>query len=482
MSCYSVFTVAVPGPEGVDGINGINGSAGASAFTTVANYSPSVQPIMPYPVQRFSANLTNGSPTVVMADTSTIVSGMSITGSDISNPTTVLNVVDSTHITLSTNALGTITTSLAFTQSVVVNTTSTTGFTIIGEIIGIYSWGYMSIINIPSDTSLLVTNPRDDTMGFYPTNANQGTSLAAGKKIVPAGIQGPVGAASSGAFLIANNLSEGTASTMRASLGLGTVATFNQGNSDTNIPRINDAGFNNGEAVFATTLGIETKSAANAVIAIGAQPVDPFLTSVAALGTAADKTIYTTGVNTAAETSLTAFMRTVIAAIDAPTARGLLGVGGTDILIYRDQHITGTSSSVFTPGSMQTVPLNTEVTDVGGHGSIAGNQITLAAGTYNYQFGVVGYKCGNFKGWLYNVSDSADIASSYGQDSFAPQNAGQPEFGNLTGTGQGRFTIATSKVITLVAQCDGAVGGNLFGKALSFGNSETFSYLILWFT
>lgn len=42
------------------------------------------------------------------------------------------------------------------------------------------------------------------------------------------------------------------------------------------------------------------------------QPFDAFLTSIAALGTAADKMIYTTGVDTAAETGLSAFARSFL--------------------------------------------------------------------------------------------------------------------------------------------------------------------------
>jgi len=47
-------------------------------------------------------------------------------------------------------------------------------------------------------------------------------------------------------------------------------------------------------------------------LAAGSQPLDAFLTSIAALGTAADKMIYTTALNTAAEAALTAFARTLL--------------------------------------------------------------------------------------------------------------------------------------------------------------------------
>jgi hypothetical protein len=64
----------------------------------------------------------------------------------------------------------------------------------------------------------------------------------------------------------------------------------------------------------------------------GVQAYDAFLTSIGTLGTAADKMIYTTGVDTAAETTLTGFARTVLDDADAVTARATLGlVIGTDV-------------------------------------------------------------------------------------------------------------------------------------------------------
>ena len=56
-----------------------------------------------------------------------------------------------------------------------------------------------------------------------------------------------------------------------------------------------------------------------------AQPVDATLTGIAALGTAANKILYTTGVDTWAEAPLTAFARTILDDADATTARATLG-------------------------------------------------------------------------------------------------------------------------------------------------------------
>lgn len=57
----------------------------------------------------------------------------------------------------------------------------------------------------------------------------------------------------------------------------------------------------------------------------GKQPIDAMLTALAALVTAADKTLYFTGADAPALTTLTAYMRTALAAVDAAAARTVLG-------------------------------------------------------------------------------------------------------------------------------------------------------------
>ncbi len=64
----------------------------------------------------------------------------------------------------------------------------------------------------------------------------------------------------------------------------------------------------------------------------GAQPLDSTLTSLAALGTAADKLAYTTGIDTWAEAALTAAGRALLDDADAAVQRATLGlVIGTDV-------------------------------------------------------------------------------------------------------------------------------------------------------
>jgi hypothetical protein len=58
---------------------------------------------------------------------------------------------------------------------------------------------------------------------------------------------------------------------------------------------------------------------------LSAQTLDAFLTSIAALGTGADKMLYTTGVDTAAEITTTSFGRSALTDADAAAARTRMG-------------------------------------------------------------------------------------------------------------------------------------------------------------
>lgn len=74
-------------------------------------------------------------------------------------------------------------------------------------------------------------------------------------------------------------------------------------------------------------------SRTNLGVAIGSnvQAYDPFLLSIAALGTAADKLIYTTGVDTAAEAAITAAGRAILDDADAAAQRTTLGAAALGV-------------------------------------------------------------------------------------------------------------------------------------------------------
>lgn len=73
--------------------------------------------------------------------------------------------------------------------------------------------------------------------------------------------------------------------------------------------------------------GTGASTAGAALAALGGQPKDDTLTRIAALGTTANKFIYTTGVDTWAEAAITSFGRSLLDDADAATACTTLGLG-----------------------------------------------------------------------------------------------------------------------------------------------------------
>lgn len=124
------------------------------------------------------------------------------------------------------------------------------------------------------------------------------------------------------------------------------------------------------------------------------QPLNANLTSISLLGTASDKTLYTSGVNTWAETTLTAYMRTLLDDVDATTARATLGVTpGSDVQPYSvaltsiaglttaaDQMIFTTASNTYATTTL-TVFARTLLDDT----TAANARTTLGLGTISTQ-------------------------------------------------------------------------------------------------
>lgn len=141
---------------------------------------------------------------------------------------------------------------------------------------------------------------------------------------------------------------------------------------------------------------------------------------------------------------------------------------------FSDQKTNGTSGGVCSNATWNTRTLNTTNTNNISGVSLAANQITLPSGTYyveaNAPAAQVGYNILRIR----NVTDSSDILM--GTIAAAPNNFGS------TAYIKGRFTIASSKIISLQHYTEGNAGGSseALGKAAAVGATEVYANLCIW--
>jgi len=142
-----------------------------------------------------------------------------------------------------------------------------------------------------------------------------------------------------------NNLKSVTAQSI-ADLGPGGSAAPQDATYITQIPNVN---LTNEQALSLLNTGIMKSTTATGVVSIATsnvdyQAADATLISISALGTASDRTIYTTGVDTWAETSLTGAGRALIDDVTASDQRTTLGLG--TIATQNSNSVTITGGSI----------------------------------------------------------------------------------------------------------------------------------------
>jgi len=135
-----------------------------------------------------------------------------------------------------------------------------------------------------------------------------------------------------------------------------------------------------------------------------------------------------------------------------------------DYIKVSDVKPQGTNGGSFTAGAWRTRDINTEDIDTGGHCSIANNQITLAAGTYECFIACPSHMAGENKARLYNVTDGAVVL------------LGQNTQTSSIATVVGRFTIAAQKTFEIQHQCSSTEANYGFGHNNDFdGANEVYT-------
>jgi len=145
----------------------------------------------------------------------------------------------------------------------------------------------------------------------------------------------------------------------------------------------------------------------------------------------------------------------------------LPGGGSADYILIRDEKAASNHGGTFTAAAWQTRVLNTEVSDDGGHASLASNQITLAAGTYEFKANLPCHEVGDSKARLANITDSIYV---YGENIYATAGGGC----NINYL-SGKFTIAAPKVFELQHRCSVTGTNTGFGFGAYIGVIEVFA-------
>ncbi|TGE04621.1 hypothetical protein [Hymenobacter fodinae] len=134
------------------------------------------------------------------------------------------------------------------------------------------------------------------------------------------------------------------------------------------------------------------------------------------------------------------------------------------LLHMQDQKTSGTNGGTFSSGSDQTRTLNTIITNSISGASLAGNQITLPAGTYDVRGLVPAFRVDAHRAKLYNVTDGADVL--VGQAAYSGAASG---YATSNSNVNGRFTINAQKVFEIRHRCSGGQINIGYGIAGAFG-------------
>jgi len=152
----------------------------------------------------------------------------------------------------------------------------------------------------------------------------------------------------------------------------------------------------------------------------------------------------------------------------------LAGDYTSQILYARREETSGTTGGAATTGSLQTLAINTVVTNEISGASLSSNKVTLPAGTYRITGRSPFYRCNAGYMQIYNVTDTAEIAQ--GNNFFSNSVDGDTNVGDVYGV----VTLAGTKEISLRYRVTTNSGTSDLGTAKSFsGVKEIYGEIII---
>lgn len=145
------------------------------------------------------------------------------------------------------------------------------------------------------------------------------------------------------------------------------------------------------------------------------------------------------------------------------------------IALYQNQQTSGTNGPTYTNGAWRTVTLNTEVFDASSIGSLASDQVTLGAGSYEAHWDVAATRTSNTSSGrtrLYNATDASVIVQGINRCGSGSSVGGD----DTGGSGHAYFTLAGSKAIELQFYTLLTTSTN---TAVSSGEAEVYAQLYI---
>lgn len=141
-------------------------------------------------------------------------------------------------------------------------------------------------------------------------------------------------------------------------------------------------------------------------------------------------------------------------------------------IILEDHQTSGTHGGTFTAGAWQTRDLNTKVIDTNGDCTLASNQFTLVAGTYEIEASAPAVFVNQHQIRMLNITDS--LVQGLGESQYADTTNQVANHSRLFT----RVVIGSSKVFEIQHQCALTVATFGFGGACSFG-TEVYTRVVI---
>jgi hypothetical protein len=135
-----------------------------------------------------------------------------------------------------------------------------------------------------------------------------------------------------------------------------------------------------------------------------------------------------------------------------------------------DRKAAGTDGGAFTSGADRTRDLNRIDVDTAGIATLASNQFTIPAGTYEYTIRAPAHSVGRNSAWLYNITDAVEV--DRGQNFFASTTGNAGAAAIITG----QMVLQGTKTFEVRHRCETTNGTNGFGVSINSGFTVPFEY------